>query len=109
MPVGFNNLQWRLGKVITSENQKQSMVIIDERREEETPNHSKKYDTIQPIHVHSEPLSSSSNPSPYPERLVVEKKDPIPDSSLTSELRNIFIIVPLLQDIREIPILYKNH
>jgi len=100
MPVGVNDLQLRSGKVVTSENQKQPMVIIDEKGEEETPDHSEKDDTIQAIPVHFEPLSSSSNRPPYPKRLVVEKKDPIPKSSLASKLRNLFIRVPLLQSIK---------
>lgn len=76
------------------------MVIINEKGEEENPDHSKKHDTVQPILVPSEPFPSSSNWPPYPERLVVEKKDPIPESSLASELRNLFIRVPLLQAIK---------
>ena len=83
------------------------MVIIDEKGEEETHDHSKKDDTIQPIPVHFEPLSSSSNQPPYLERLVVERKGPIPESNLAFELRNLFIRVPLLQDIKDIPICTK--
>jgi len=83
------------------------MVIIDEKGEEETSKHSGKDDTIQPIPVHSKPSPSSSNRPPYPERLVVEKKGPIPESNMASELRNLFIKVPLLQSINEIPICTK--
>ena len=100
MPVGVSDLQLRSGEVVTSENQKKPMVIIDEKGEEETPKHSKKDDTIQPTPIHFEPLSSSSNQPPYLGRLVVEKKDPIPKSSLASKLRNLFIRVPLLQSIK---------
>jgi len=83
------------------------MVIIDEKGEEETLDHSGKDDTIQPIYVHSKPSSSSSNRPPYPERLVVEKKGPIPKSILASKLRNLFIKVPLVQAMKEIPICTK--
>jgi len=99
-PVGLNDLQLRSRKVVTLENQKKTMVIIDENGGEETPDHSEKNDTIQPIPVHSEPLSYSSNGPPYPDRLLVEKKDHILESSLASELRNLFIRVPLLKDIK---------
>jgi len=71
------------------------MVIINENGEEVTPNHSEEHDTIQPILVPSKPLPSSSNWPPCLERLVVKKKDPIPESSLDSELRNLFIRVPI--------------
>ena len=37
----------------------------------------------------------------------MEKKDPIHESSLASELKNLFIKVPLLQAIKEIPICTK--
>lgn len=47
--------------MVTLENQKQPMVIIDERGEEENLDHSEKYDTIQPILVDCEPMSSSPN------------------------------------------------
>lgn len=76
------------------------MLIINEKGEEETLDHSEKYDTIHPIPVPFEPFPSSSNRPPYPERLVVEKKDPILESSLASELMNIFIRVPLLHAIK---------
>ena len=82
------------------------MVIINEKGEEETPNHSEKYDNIQPIPIHFEPFSSSSNQPSNPERLVVERKGPIPESRLNSELRNLLIRVPLLQPIKETPHLY---
>lgn len=104
---GVNDLQLISGKLLTSENQKQPMMIINEKGEEETPDHSGKHDTIQPIPVHFEPLSSSSNWSPYTERLVVENKGPIPKSSLASKLRNLYINIPLLQAIKEIPIYTK--
>jgi len=83
------------------------MVIINEKVEVETLDHSKKYDTIHPIPIHAEPFPSSSNQPPYPKRFVVEKKDPIPESSLAYKLRNLFIKVPLLQDIKEVPICTK--
>ena len=37
----------------------------------------------------------------------MENKDPIPESSLASDLRNLFIKVPLLEAIKEIPIYTK--
>lgn len=83
------------------------MVIIDEKGEEETPSHSEKYLTIQPILVPSEPLPSSSNWPPYLERLFVETNDPIPESSLASKFRNLSIKVHLLQAIKEVPIFTK--
>ena len=103
MLVGVNDLQLRSGKIVTSENQKQPMVIINEKGEEKTTDHSEKDDTIQPIPIRSEPFPSSSNRPPYPEGLVVKKNDPIPKYSLASKLINLFIKVPLLQDIKEIP------
>ena len=83
------------------------MVIIEEKGEEETPNHSTEVVTKQPIPLPSESLPSSSNQPPFPERLVVERSEPISKTSLVSELRNLFIKVPFLWAIKEIPICTK--
>ena len=40
IPVGVHDIQLRLGSTVTSENQKQPRVIVEEKGEEETPNHS---------------------------------------------------------------------
>jgi len=79
------------------------MLIIEEKGKEEIHSHSGKNVSIQPILIPLDPLPSSSNWPPYPERLVMEKNDPNPESILPSELRNIFIKVPLLQAIKYIP------
>ena len=60
------------------------MVIIEEKSEEEAPNHSKGYVNIRPIPAHSEPLPSSSNQPPFRERLVLEKVDPTPKFDMAS-------------------------
>lgn len=87
------------------ENQKQPMVIVEEKGEEETLNHSSKVVPKQPLP--SESLASSSNQPPFPERLVTRRREPISETSLASEIQNIFIKKPLLQAIKEIPICAK--
>ena len=83
------------------------MVTVEEKGEEETPNHSTKVVTKQSIPLPSESLPSSSKQPPFPERLVVERSEPISETSLASELQNLFIKIPLLQAIKEIPIFTK--
>lgn len=90
---------------MTSENQKQLTMIVEEKREEETLNHSSKAVTKHPLP--SESFPSSSNQPPFPERLLMERSEPIYETSLASELQNIFIKIPLLQAIKDIPICTK--
>jgi len=82
-------------------------VIIEEKIEEETHNLSNNYVIVQLVPTHWEPLTSSSNQPPFLERLVMEKYDTTPDYNLASKLRNLWIKVPLLQAIKEIPICTK--
>jgi len=42
IPVGVHGIQLRSGRTVTSENQKQPRVIVEEKEEEETLNHSSK-------------------------------------------------------------------
>ena len=42
IPVGVHDFQLRLGRTVTLENQKQPMVIIEEKGEDETLNNSPK-------------------------------------------------------------------
>ena len=105
IPVGVHDIQLRSGRTVTSKNQKQPIVIIEEKGEEETLNHSPKVVTKQPLPSESFPFSS--NQSPFLERLVMERSEPISETSLESKLQNIFIKIPLLQAIKEIPICTK--
>ena len=59
IPVGVHDIQLRSERTVTSENQKQPTVIIEEKGEEETLNHSPKVVTKHPLP--SESLPSSSN------------------------------------------------
>ena len=59
IPVGVRDIQLRSGRTVTSKNQKQTRVIVKEKGEEETLNHSLKIVTKQPLP--SESLPSSSN------------------------------------------------
>eukprot|EP00253_Pinus_taeda_P028253 PITA_28253 len=103
--VGVHDIQLRQGRTVTPENQKQPKVIVEEKEEEETLNHSLKAVIKYPLP--SESLSSSSNQPPFPERLVMERSEPISKTSLASELQNLFIKIPLLHAIKEIPICTK--
>ena len=78
------------------------MVIVEEKGEEETLNHFLKFVAKQPLP--SKSLPSSSNHPHFPERLVMEISEPISETILASELLNLFIKIPLLQAIKEIPI-----
>ena len=78
--VGVHDIQLRLGRTITSENQKQPRVIVEEKEEEETLNHSPKAVTKQPLP--SESLPPSSNQPPFLKRLVMERSEPISETSL---------------------------
>ena len=73
IPVGVHDIQLRSGRTVTSENEKQPIVIVEEKGEEETLNHSSKDVTKQPLPYESFP--SSSNQPPFPERLVMERSE----------------------------------
>eukprot|EP00253_Pinus_taeda_P016149 PITA_16149 len=94
--------QLRSGRTVTSKNQNRPTIIFEEKGEEETPNHSLKAINKQPSPSGSMP--PSSNQPPFPERLVMERREPIFETSLALELQNMFIKIPLLQAIKEIPI-----
>jgi hypothetical protein len=104
-------IQLRYGKVV---NQSNSGVII----QEENDNHSKQENTqaTPKEGVNSPHISTTSqsigvpqqvNLPPYPERLLVKKPDPLLHKDIEDELRNVCIKIPLLQDIKDIPIYAK--
>jgi len=57
--VGVHDIQLISGRIVTSENQKQPKVIVEEKEEEETISHSPKASTKQPLHSESLPPSSN--------------------------------------------------
>ena len=61
-----------------------------------------------PVHTHppQETIQEQRVP-PFPERLVIEKTVVHPEYNILNELKNICIKIPLLQDIKDIPI-YSN-
>ena len=95
-------------------NQSDPTVII----QEENDNHSEEENTQTtpteeeasppiPITSHYVQLPQQINLPPYPERLLVKKPNPPLHIDIEDELRNVFIKIPLLQAIKDIPIYAK--
>ena len=82
IPVRVHDIQLRSKRTVTPENQKQPMVIVEEKGEEETLNHSPIAVTKHPLPSRS--LPSSSNQPPFLERLVIERSDANSETSLAS-------------------------
>ena len=49
-------------------------------------------------------MPQKTNPPPYPERLLVKKFEVPLGNNLEIELRNIYVKIPLIQAIKDIPI-----
>ena len=64
IPVGVHDIQLRSGRTVTSENQNQPAVIVEEKEEEETPYHSLKAVNKKPLPSGSLPPSSTQPPFP---------------------------------------------
>ena len=65
---------------------------------------------IPKVSVHTQPpletIQEQRTP-PFPERLVIERPGVHPEYNILNELKNICIKIPLLQDIKDIPIYSK--
>jgi hypothetical protein len=112
-PVPLQEIKIRLGKVL--DRQRPSVVIREEEEEEETPK--KPMDDTRWEYViipkDQEPKFLQNDPSqimkapPYPARLVMKKPTTQPEFDILNELKNIYVKIPLLQAIKDIPIYSK--
>eukprot|EP00253_Pinus_taeda_P031731 PITA_31731 len=121
MIVPLNDVQLRSGRVLDKPSidaQKQSISEEDsleankgsEASLQNPSTQKEKEKELNPTTPIVEQPASSSTP-PFPERLQidkgVEKQILLPDYDFLDELKNVYIKIPLLQAIREIPILAK--
>ena len=126
-PLDLNDVQLRFGRIL--ENNKPSVIIqeqnnseedsllVNKSLEENTPfqdpniEKSKQKEPIISTPILEHPSTSTSTP-PFPERLQidrgVEKRIMVPNYGFLDEMRNVCIKIPLLQAIKEIPILAKT-
>jgi len=105
--LGINDIHCRSGKVLHQD----APVIIEEPIEEETPNQINNNDSIDPVNQTSmftiNQTQQSSSP-PFPKRLELEKEITKTQYDLLDELKNVCIKIPLLQEIKDIPIYAKT-
>ena len=98
----MQNINLRSGKVLHKESPAVEKQGENEENENETPTQRKQNDDIknkqmQPLH-----------PPPFPNRLVQTKLPmSIPQFDVLDELKNVYIKIPLLQAIKDIPIYTK--
>jgi hypothetical protein len=108
--VGCNELRLRSGHIISPEENN----IFQEQENEKQP-------TITPSTVviteeieqggntvESQDLDKDATPSPlFPERLMIAKSTVYPNFDIVGELKNLYIKIPLLQALQDIPIYAK--
>ena len=102
----LQEINLRLGSVVNQPKKIEEIVEEDtlEIPEEETTPEPAKPSTSRP----QEPSSSHIVQPPFPERLEIEIKMKQPEFDLVSKLRNMCIKIPLLQEIKYIPIYSKK-
>jgi hypothetical protein len=108
----MQEIELRSGKVL---DRHRPSVVSREEEEEETPKKpmdDTRWDYII-IPKDQEPKLPQNEPSqimkapPYPKILVIEKPTTGPKFDILNELKNIYVKIPLLQAIKDIPI-YSN-
>ena len=57
--------------------------------------------------INKESSSKNEKTPPYPEWLAIAKTEPQPEFDLIGELKNLYVKIPLLQAIQDIPIYAK--
>ena len=124
-PLHLNDVQQRSGRIL--EKERPSVVIQEQDNSEEDslqPNkifegtslqnqnteNEKQKEPINSTPIIEQPVSTST--PPFPERLQVdrgvEKQIMLPNHDFLDELKNVYVKIPLLQAIKEVPILAKK-
>eukprot|EP00253_Pinus_taeda_P033242 PITA_33242 len=99
----LQNINFRSGKVLHKESPAVDRQEENEENENETPLQRKPNDDIKNKQI--QPL----HPPPFPDRLVQTKLPmSIPQFDVLDELNNVYIKIPLLQAIKDIPIYTKS-
>jgi len=117
-PISIQEVQLRSGKIlnkiqpITKTSPK---VIIEEHEDEPTDNLSKETslkDVIIPKQKEYEPQHNTQTQVPqtphFPERLLIEKPIVQSEFDIMTELKNVYVKIPLLQAIKDVPIYAKT-
>lgn len=95
----------RSRRIVQTENEP---TIIEEEENNELEEAPKK--TVNPnpaMTINKESSSENEKTPPYPEHLAIAKTEPQPEFYLNGELKNLYVKIPLLQVIRDIPIYTK--
>ena len=114
MIVPVHEIQLRSGRVVNDK--PKSLFIINEANDEEKYSNEPMNDAILEdvnipnVIVHTHPLEEIIQEQiipPFPEIIIIEKLVVHPEYNILNELKNIFIKIPLLQSIKDIPIYIK--
>lgn len=95
-----NDLQLRSGRIIETEGDK--TIHIEDQLPREQP---LQQEGVNNWHTHNQ--ASTSSP-PFPERLVIYRPIQCPEFDILGELQNLYIRIPFLQAIQDIPIYAKT-
>jgi hypothetical protein len=112
--VGCNELQLRSGHIISSEESN----IHQEKENENNIQPTITYSTVVIIEeekqegntVEQQNLDKDvTPPPPFPERMMIEKPVVYPNFDIVGELKNLYVNIPLLQALQDIPNLCKEN
>lgn len=101
--VQCNDMHLRSGRIVQTENEP---TIIEEEENNELEEASKKTVNPNPIVTINKDSENEKTP-PYPEHLAIAKTEPQPEFDLIGELKNLYVKIPLLKAIRDVPIYTK--
>jgi hypothetical protein len=98
----LQNIELRSGKILQKETPAVSEKKENKENEDKTLNQNKQADEIQNKQM------QTMHPPPFPDRLTQAKLPmPLPQFDVLDELKNVYIKIPLLQAIKDIPIYTK--
>jgi hypothetical protein len=109
--VGCNELRLRSGRIISPEENNVSQEQENEKQPAITPSTVVITEEIEQggNTVESQDPDKDATPSPpFPERLMIEKPTVYPNFDIVGELKNLYIKIPLLQALQDIPIYAKT-
>ena len=95
----------RSGRIVQTENEP---TIIEEEENSDPVEAPKKIDNPNPVvTINKEYSSEIEKTPPYPKRLAIAKTKPQLEFNLIGELKKLYVKIPLLQVIQDIPIYTK--
>ena len=95
----------RSGRIVQAENE--PTIIEEEENSEPEEALEKKFNTNPVVTMNKYSSSKNERTPPYPERLAISKTEQQLEFDLIRELKNLYVKIPLLQAIQDIPIYIK--